>query len=224
MRATNGAIMGAESDADEIHLKVMGEVRPIGICGSGIVDLLGVLRRRQIIGPRGELLAHPLVRVGPRGREFVLASAEAGGTEKDLVVTQRDIGEIQLAKAAIRAGIDTLLTAAGISEDEIDDAVIAGAFGNSLNVRSAADIGLFPPALSERLRLVGLFPPALSERLRLVGNAAGAGARLALISKKNRATAAELPGRIHYLELTTHPQFRRRFAHALPFPVFSAES
>lgn len=207
MRAANGAIERVEINDEEIHLKVIGNVRPIGICGSGILDLLSELRRRQIIGTRGSLPIHPLVRVGPHGREFILASAEFSGTGKAIVVTQLDIGEILLAKAAIRAGINILLTSAGISSDEIDEVIISGAFGNNINPQRAVDIGLFP----------SISP----DRFRFIGNAAGAGARLALISKKSRSIAAEIAKQIRYIELTTHPQFSRQFSHALRFPAIN---
>ena len=129
------------------------------------------------------------------------AFADTTGTGQDVVVTQRDIEGIQLAKAAIRTGINVLLNNARIGEDEIDELIIAGAFGHNMNPNSVVDIGLFPS-----------IPP---DRFRQVGNAAGIGAKLALISKKGRATAEEIAKRVHYIELSTHPKFSSQFSHAL---------
>jgi uncharacterized 2Fe-2S/4Fe-4S cluster protein (DUF4445 family) len=204
MRATGGAIEQIGMDDGGIHLKVIGDKAPIGICGSGIVDLLSELRRLEIMDTRGALKAHRLVRQRDSVREFVLVPGEATGTGRDIIITRQDIGNIQLAKAAIRAGVDVLLSNAGITADHIDQVIIAGAFGHYLDPVSAANIGLLP-ALPR-------------DRFRQVGNAAGAGARLALISKQMRAKADDIAGRLNYLELTAHPEFTRNFARALRFP------
>ena len=157
-----------------------------------------------MIGPRGALRDHQLVRQGAAGPEFVLAFGETTGTGRDIVVTQRDIGEIQLAKAAVRAGIGILLDDAGIGEQEIDEVVIAGGFGSGIDPVSAVGIGMFPP-----------LPPG---RFRQVGNAAGAGARIALVSKRGRAIAKEIARRVRHVELATHPGFSRAFSRGLRFP------
>ncbi|MFW9785730.1 MAG: ASKHA domain-containing protein, partial [Candidatus Heimdallarchaeota archaeon] len=126
------------------------------------------------------------------------------GIKKDIVVTQHDISEIQLAKAAIRAGINILLKECGINEDQIENVVIAGAFGTRINVESAINIGMFP------------FIP--SNLFTQVGNAAGIGAKLALISKAHRSIARSVASKVKYIELTTHPEFTHEFSHALQFP------
>ncbi len=203
MRAAEGAIEKVSIDDAGIHLKVIGDVPPSGICGSGILDLLSELRHRQIIDPRGALKDRPRVRRGTGGREFILASGETSGTGRDVVVTQRDIGEIQLAKAAVRAGIQVLLDEAGIGAHNIDEVIVGGAFGQNMNPESALGVGMFPPV-------------PLS-RITQVGNAAGLGARLVLISRRGRALAAEIARRARYVELTTHPRFSRQFSHALRF-------
>jgi uncharacterized 2Fe-2S/4Fe-4S cluster protein (DUF4445 family) len=112
--------------------------------------------------------------------------------------------EVQLAKAAIRTGINILLTEAGITEDEIDEVLIAGAFGSYIDVESAINIGMFP---------------SLSlDRFKQVGNMAGVGAKLALISKKSRSVAKEIARRVRYIELTEHPRFSNEFSHSLQLP------
>jgi len=203
MRATSGAIEGVEIGNDGNYLKVIGNVPPVGICGSGILDAVYQLRKQCIIDQRGRLQDHPLVLQGLGGPEFVLASGNTTGTGQNIVITQRDIGAIQLAKAAIRTGINILLSETGTKESEIDEVIIAGAFGNYINLASAIGIGMFPS-----------LPLSLFEQ---VGNAAGLGAKLALISRRNRTTAEEIAGRIRYIELTTHPEFKHEFSLSLRF-------
>jgi uncharacterized 2Fe-2S/4Fe-4S cluster protein (DUF4445 family) len=204
MRATSGAIEGVEIGNDRNYLKVIGNISPAGICGSGILDAVYQLRKQSIIDQRGRLQDHPLVRQSSRGHEFILASGNTTGTGQDIVITQRDIGAIQLAKAAIRTGINILLGETGTKENEIDEVIIAGAFGSYIDLASATGIGMFPS-----------LPLA---RFYQVGNAAGLGAKLALISRKNRTAAEEIARRIRYIELTTHPKFKHEFSRSLQLP------
>ena len=204
MRATDGAIEKVEIDKGEIHLTIIGDVPPLGICGSGVVDLLSELHRLQVVGSKGGLHVHPLVRKGAHGREVVLASGDKTGTGQDIVVTQSDVGEIQLAKAAVRSGIDVLLHNGGISEEEIDEVILAGAFGQGINPKNAVEIGMFP----------SISP----DKFRQVGNAAGVGAKLALISARQRTIAEQIAKSVRYLELMAVPQFSRQFSRALRFP------
>ncbi len=133
----------------------------------------------------------------------MLVAAEHSGSGQDICFTRADVGEIQLARGAIRAGTALLLDAAGIAPDDLDEVIVAGAFGTYLDLRSAVRVGLLPA--------VGL------QRFRQVGNAAGAGARRLLLSRAARTEAAAIATRAHYLELTTHPAFADRFAEAMRF-------
>ncbi len=204
MRASNGAIEEVNIKNNKIDFKVIGDIPPTGICGSGILDAISQLRQQKIIDQRGRLQDHDLVSKKKSGREFILASKKNSEIEKDIVVTQHDINEIQLAKAAICAGINILLQEYGINEEEIEKVVIAGAFGTRINVENAIKIGLFPSIPLNRFTQVG--------------NAAGVGAKLALISKEYRSIAGDIASRVRYVELTTHPKFTREFSHALQFP------
>jgi uncharacterized 2Fe-2S/4Fe-4S cluster protein (DUF4445 family) len=204
MRAISGAIEGLEIGNDGNYLEVIGNVPPVGICGSGILDAVYQFRKQRIIDQRGRLQDHPLVRQGLSERECILAFGNNTGTAQDIVITQHDIGAIQLAKAAIRTGINILLGETGTNENEIEEVIIAGAFGSYINITSAIGIGMFPS-----------LPLA---RFQQVGNAAGLGAKLALISRKNRTTAEEIASQIRYLELTTHPNFKHEFSRSLRFP------
>ena len=204
MHAASGAIEKVWIEDTAVRVVTIDGQLPVGICGSGILDALAALRRVGALNDRGRLQAgHPLVCRGEHGLEVVLVEAEASGTGRAIAVTQEDVSQVQLAKGAIRAGIEVLLGEARISAEQITEVVIAGAFGSCLDPASAVGIGLFPS-----------LPLA---RFRAVGNAAGAGARLALVSKSQRALAADIARRVRYVELTVHPRFVDEFARAMTF-------
>jgi uncharacterized 2Fe-2S/4Fe-4S cluster protein (DUF4445 family) len=135
--------------------------------------------------------------------EFVLATKEESGNGKEVVVTRRDINEIQLAKGAIRAGIEVLLDEVGITDDDIEEFIIAGAFGTYLDLESAINIGMFPNLPRERFKQVG--------------NAAGLGAKALLLSRSLRKQAEVIKEDVEYVELTTHPGFTEAYMTALAF-------
>jgi uncharacterized 2Fe-2S/4Fe-4S cluster protein (DUF4445 family) len=148
----------------------------------GAIDRRGALNK-----------AHPLVLDG----DFVLTHSDEADGSKHVGVSRKDVAEIQLAKAAIRAGIELLLEAVEIEADAIDDFIVAGAFGTYIQIPSALRIGMFP-----NLPL---------ERFKQVGNAAGMGACQLLISKEQRDIATKLAETVEYIELTTHPGFQSAY-------------
>ncbi|MBN1991189.1 MAG: DUF4445 domain-containing protein [Anaerolineae bacterium] len=205
MRAAAGAIEAIELTAAEVHLKTVDNAPAIGLCGSGIIDGVAELRRWNLINQRGRFdREHHRVREGRYGAEFLLVPAEQSGSQRDVVITQKDINEIQLAKGAIRAGLEVLLEATGTTPEDVQTVIIAGAFGSFLQVKNALEMGLLP-------RL----PNA---RYRQVGNAAVVGARQALLSRRARQRAQQIVNQTNYLELTTYPKFNRRFALGMLFP------
>jgi uncharacterized 2Fe-2S/4Fe-4S cluster protein (DUF4445 family) len=139
--------------------------------------------------------------------EFVLAD-ERVTQGAAIVFNQRDVRAVQLAKGAIRAGIRVLLEQAEVKEEQIDQVIIAGAFGNYIDIASAVAIDMLP-----NLPL---------DRFAQVGNAAGIGAKLALVSYPHRATAQSIAARSHYMELAGSARFNRCFMHAMRFPVRKA--
>lgn len=206
MRAAEGAIEAVRIGADGVGLAVIGDGGPVGICGSGIVDAIAELRRVGALNARGRFVTGAAgVSTGRDGAQYLLAPAATSGTGTDIAVTQGDVNEIQLAKGAVQAAITALLDATGTDPAQVQEVVIAGAFGSYLNLDSALDIGLLP-------RL----PRA---RYRQVGNAAGAGARLVLRSTVARARARRIADGTGYLELTALPGFRARFARAMSLPA-----
>lgn len=205
MRAAPGAIERVRIAAgDQVEYKTIGDEPPVGLCGSGILDAVAQLRLTGLLDGRGRLSGAG-VREADGDAEFVIADQTAAGNGRAITVTQHDIRELQLAKGAIRCGIDTLLQDANISAADLDQVIIAGAFGTYIDVESAITIGMLPPM------------PV--ERVSQVGNAAGTGARLALISRDMRHRADAIAHRVHYLELARAPGFMRNFAVAMNFPT-----
>ena len=210
MRAAPGAIERVTIVDGQFRIHTIGDKPPIGICGSGILDVIASMLKAGMLDSRGNLLAdHPLVRLVDGKRAVLLAPAEKSGNGRDIYVTRHDVNEIQLAKGAIRAGIKVLLVEAGLAEgkkageEKLDQVIVAGAFGTYLDVGSAVKVGMFPS-----LPL---------DRFHQVGNAAGAGARQLLVSMDRRKTADQLARRIHYVELTTHPRFTEEYIRAIMF-------
>jgi len=184
-----------------VEYQTIGDAPPVGLCGSGVLDAVAQLRQLGVLDERGNMGHHPGVRRTEHGPEFVLVTAGEGGSDREVVITRGDVGEIQLAKGAIRAGINILLDEAGLSEQDLDQVVIAGAFGTYIDVSSAI--------------VIGMFPPLPLERFNQVGNAAGMGAKLALVSRDQRARAAEIARQVEYIELTNDKRFVDEFAKAM---------
>lgn len=205
MRAAAGAIEKVSTRGGELRFETIEGAAPVGLCGSGVVDLLAQLWQTGRVNERGALrVDDPRVRESRAGREFVIVAASESGHGRDIVLTQQDITEVQLAKAAIHAGIQALLELSRTSLDEVGELVVAGAFGTHLDLESAVAIGVLP-------RL----PNA---RYRQVGNAAGSGAKMMLVSAAARARAAEIARRARRIELKDYERFNRLLARATRFP------
>lgn len=201
MRAAPGAIEHLRLIGDSVLYQTVDRASPAGICGSGMLDALAQLYLAGIVDESGKFVGdHPrLIRQG-KEPEFVLVSREERDGRPAISITQHDLRELQLAKAAIRAGIQVLLEANGCAEDEIKQVIIAGAFGTYIDVASAMTVGMLPAL-------------PLS-RFQQVGNAAGIGAKLALLSLDKRAEALAIASRVRYLELATTPNFGEIFVSA----------
>lgn len=213
MRAARGAIDQVRIEG-AVHYHVIGSSPPLGVCGSGVLDAIAGLLAAGILDASGRL--HPeapdalpddlrrRVITRPDGlTAFVLAPAAETATGEDLILTQADIRQVQLAKGAIRSGIAMLQRLTDTRDDQITELLLAGGFGNYLNIASAVRVGLIPP----------LPPP----RVAYVGNAAGLGAQMALVSETERRRAESLARRIRHVSLATHPAFQDVFMEALQF-------
>ncbi len=200
MRAATGAIEHVRFNDGELLLQTVGESEPIGICGSGLLDVISELRRLGIIDKGGRLGEHRNVIQDAGIKEFLLVAADQKNSRNSVSISQKDIRELQLAKAAIRVGIRTLVELNNLRESDIDQVIIAGAFGSYINISSAIRIGMLPD-----LPL---------ERFDQIGNAAGSGARMALISSQKRLEAQEIANKVRYFDLATLPDFQTKFTQA----------
>ena len=206
MRAAPGAIEWVRLAGGRVEYQTIDGVPPVGICGSGILDGVAELRKIGVVRPNGAMQSgsHSNVRGTGGAIEFVLARAGERDAPRDVIIHRKDVNEVQLAKAAIRAGIEVLLSEAGLEAHQVRRVVIAGAFGTYLDVGSAL--------------AVGMFPPLPRERFVQVGNAAGIGAKVALMSRHSREVAEGIARRVEYIELTTHQGFVKAYTGALPLP------
>ncbi len=202
MRAAPGAIEHVRLLPDRtLQLDVIGEAAPAGVCGSGILDALGEMRAAGMFNRRGRLdKSHPLVKVDGDGMAYFQLSNNDSG-KRPVTLSQGDIDQVLLAKGAIRAGIEVLMDHLKVTAQEIDEVLIAGAFGSYM--------------LPEQAIRIGMLPPVALEKIRALGNAAGAGARQMLVSMTARRQAEGLARRIEYLELSLYPDFDLFFARGI---------
>jgi uncharacterized 2Fe-2S/4Fe-4S cluster protein (DUF4445 family) len=197
VRAVPGAIEKVRLEGDKLEIMTIGNMPAIGLCGSGTLSVLAEMCSQGVIDRRG------VIQKG-KSREFELVSAENSATGRAIVITRKDINEIQLAKGAIRAGIEVLLRHACVEAAQVKQWIIAGAFGTHLDLNSAIRIGMFP---AQPL-----------DRFKQVGNAAGIGARQMLLSTVQREMASSFEDREHYIELTAEKDFQEIYVESLLFP------
>jgi uncharacterized 2Fe-2S/4Fe-4S cluster protein (DUF4445 family) len=207
MKAAEGAIerVTFRSDGRPRSVRTIGSAEPLGICGSGVVDVLAGLIAAGVVDRSGMMRPHDLVREGTAGLEYVLGAGPNG----DIVFTQRDVRALQLAKGAIASGWSLLLSNSGLALDDLRHVYVAGAFGNYLDLDNALALGLLPPI--DR------------SRIGFVGNAAGVGAQMALIDTRHRVRIAELRRRITFRELATDARFHETFMRQMAFPEPAGE-
>jgi uncharacterized 2Fe-2S/4Fe-4S cluster protein (DUF4445 family) len=213
MRGAAGAIDRVTID-DDVHVHTIGEADALGICGSGLIDLVAALLDSGLIDPTGLIRVEDREsfpsalgsRLEMRGEERVIVVLRPGeaGAPREIILTQEDVRQVQLAKGAIACGIALLQHVAGAENDRIAELMLAGGFGNYVSIPSAVRIGLIPP-----LPL---------ERIRYVGNAASLGAQASLLSETERRRASEIAERIEHVSLATHPAFEQLFVEAMSFP------
>jgi uncharacterized 2Fe-2S/4Fe-4S cluster protein (DUF4445 family) len=208
MRATDGAIEGVVLTNGTVELQVIGgDVEPTGICGSGLIDIVAQLRLAGLLGDGGRMVSredaaamgHPLADHLVM-REEVRAFQLSG----EIVLTQSDIRALQFAKGAISTGIETAMRALHLAAGDLDEVLLAGSFGSYINPRSA--------------QVIGLVPPVTVDRIKAVGNTASEGAKMALMSFREREVAWEIPNFVEYIELSGVEDFNDRFIGNLGLP------
>ena len=209
MRANPGAIERARIDAETLAptCSTINGARPRGICGSGLIDLLAELFRACVIDRTGRInleIGHPRVRKGQYYPEFVVVWKKETSLGKDIVITENDIRNLIMSKAAIHGACMTLLDAAGLMPGDIGRVCFAGAFGNYLNKENAITIGLIPE--------ISL------ERVENIGNGAITGANIALLDRKRRKELDAIARKITYIELNAEPSFMDRYTSSCFLP------
>ena len=206
MRASAGAIERLKIDPEtlDVRWETIDDQRPLGLCGSGIISAIAEMIRVGIILGRGnfdEELQTPRLRNGEDGREFVLVWASEAATKQDIVITQKDVAELQMAKSAVNAGATLLMEE--FEGEEVERILLAGACGNYVDPLDACTIDLFPGCLTAEV--VG------------VGNAAGHGSCLALLDKNKRKEAERIATKIEYRELAATTRFQELFVSSMFF-------
>lgn len=213
MRAAAGAIEKIRITEDDVIFKVIENVPPVGICGSGLIDAVAEMKKAGLINKTGRIASaaeyekkHPgsllceRLRNGEDGREFVLVSKEK---DEDIVITQNDIREVQLAKAAIAAGIQIMTEKLDVPVADLDRVIVAGAFGSYIDKESAVTIGLLPDIDREKI---------LS-----AGNTAGAGTLMSLASAEEALRIQQIPGKVDHIELANEENFQEIYLNAMAF-------
>ena len=204
MRAAEGAIQKVRIEEKEIILKTVGDKPPIGIAGAGIIDSVAQMLQAGVIGSDGRFQDHPGVRVKNGMKEFVLADEAETGIGTDIVITQRDIREVQLAKAAIFTGASALMEYLEKGPQDIATLFIAGAFGNYIDFNSA--------------KTIGLIPDIPLDRLKFIGNGSAVGTKLVLLSRSLREVSEHLAEKVKYVELTCTQNFTANYMDATYLP------
>ena len=213
MRAASGAIERVDLSDSGVSIKVIGDVKPIGICGSGIIDAIGEMVRVGVVDKTGKLLAPEklekkgvapkiIENIGKNDDGYYLTLYKDPDGE-DIRITQKDVREIQLAKAAIKAGEETLMNAVGIGIDELEKVSIAGAFGSYIRKESAVNCGLIPDIDHEKIFSIG--------------NSAGIGASMALLSEASYQETVKAAETIEHIELATRSDFQEKYMLAMRF-------
>jgi len=210
MRATDGAIEGVVLTKGEVELQVIGgdEVEPRGICGSGLIDIVAQLRLAGLLDDGGKMMSREEAEAAGSplaGQLIVRDEVKAFVLTGDVVLTQTDVRALQFAKGAISTGIETAMRALNLTSADLDEVMLAGSFGSYINPESA--------------RVIGLVPPVPVEKIKAVGNTASEGAKMALMSFREREVAFEIPGFVEYIELSGEEDFNDRFIGNLGFPT-----
>jgi len=209
MRASSGAIEAVWIDPDDLSVgyKTVDDVKPRGICGSGIIDAVAQMFKAGVLNRSGGIdrgVKSPRIRVVDGKPEFVVAWGGETEGGVDITITQDDVQEVLLAKAAIYTGVSVTLKRLGLKPRDIRRLYIAGAFGTYIDLTNSL--------------ILGIYPDIPFDRVRFVGNTAGSGARMTLLSKQVRVKAERIVDRARYIELAADPLFEKEFTDSIWLP------
>jgi len=204
MRASRGAIEMVSLAGDTVEFKTIANAAPVGLCGSGLLDVVGELAARGGVDKNGRFQANGSLperawkdRFGSLGGKPVFHITDA------VYLSQKDVRQVQLAKAAVRAGMDLLLRANGLTAAQVDRVLIAGSFGFHLRTSSLVHLGLLPREFKDRVEFVG--------------NTSKSGARAFLLNHPLRVALKRITQQVHVLELANDPAFEKTFVQSLSF-------
>jgi uncharacterized 2Fe-2S/4Fe-4S cluster protein (DUF4445 family) len=217
MRGAKGAIDHVKWENGQFTYSVIGGGKPIGICGSGLMDIVTFLLEHGLMDEMGRMMdedeyeteeakacASKVIRIESNMKAFLLADETESGNGQKVYLSQKDIREVQLAKSAMAAGIALMADTLGVEINDIKKVMIAGAFGNYMAPHSACGIGMIPSTLEDRI-----VP---------VGNAAGEGAKIAALNYEEFKRCQKISMGCEFLELATHPDFQDTFVDLMEFP------
>jgi len=209
VKAVSGAIEKVRINPSslKVEYETIGGEKPLGICGTGIIDAVAEMFKARIIDEYGRFnknVKAPCIKEENGEKQLVIAGKDETATGKEIVVTQADINEIQLAKAAVYTGCAILMKKENVHPEDLDQVFIAGAFGSHIN--------------SENAVFLGLVPDVPLRKIKFLGNTAVTGAKAALISTKIRREAEEIVKKTRYVELGAQPEFQSEFSKALSIP------
>jgi len=218
MRAAPGAIerVRLSSTHWEVNYKVIGqekwkdecmaeEIQARGICGSGIIEAVAEMLKAGVLEKNGRIngnLSSPRLRKNENGYEFVIAWAKETATGQDITISTSDVRAVQLGKGALYSGAKIMMKTLGV--ERLDKVILAGGFGSYVD--------------PERAMVLGMFPDCDLKNVFSVGNAAGDGARMALLNREKRLEAERMARQVEYIELTTYPDFTEEFINAMSIP------
>jgi uncharacterized 2Fe-2S/4Fe-4S cluster protein (DUF4445 family) len=217
MRASDGAIEKVLIADGGVQVNTIGNAKAIGLCGTGLIDAIAELRKAGVISKNGKMykpdelpdsvpdyVRKRVVDHEKWGASFIITPADESKTGEAILLTQKDVRETQLAKGAMYAGYELLKKELGIADDDIHEVLLAGAFGNYIRRHQA--------------KIIGLLPDIPTEKIKFIGNAAGAGAKMVLLSKEMRDEACHISQNTEYIELAVNTDFQRVFADSMFFP------
>jgi len=217
MRAAAGAIEKVIL-RDDVRLNVIGNTKPAGICGTALIDTVAEMLRKGLIDETGrivsaenapdeipEALTQRLHKMENGRVDFLLVAGDKAANGENIYLRQKDVRELQLVTGAIRAGVNLLIKRAGLNLEDLGAVLLAGAFGNFIRRSNA--------------RRVGLLPQVACNRIRFIGNAASLGAKMVLLSARERRYASELRDKAEHVDLSLDKEFQMEFGEAMMFPA-----
>jgi len=205
MRAEPGAVERAWLDEGELVIATIGGFPPVGVCGSGALDLIAAMLDAGVLDASGRMRDDASGAIGWRVFEHGDVRAFVIDADAGILLTQKDVRQLQLAKGAVRTALDLLLAEAGVAPSDVAQVLVAGGFG--LHVDGAS------------LARIGMIPPEWTEKLTFVGNTSKEGARAALVSSATRRMGEEIATSVRTLSLAGHPDFQTRYIASLDFPA-----